>query len=123
MSFRSLAGGGQACAYCGFCLVVEGPRKCCTGGRDYDALAAEIAALRVQMVEESRRHMEQTAELVQLAEDRRVRLAEAERLLRMAQYDPYDHDRSLTDEEWCVAWRAFFGLTDSAPAQESVSHG
>lgn len=46
MSFRKLAGGGNACAYCGFCLVMAGPRECCPAGRDYDALAAENAALR-----------------------------------------------------------------------------
>lgn len=38
----------------------------------------EIVSLRSQLAEESRRYMEQTAELVQLAEQRRVRLAEAE---------------------------------------------
>ena len=43
MTFRALAGGGQACAYCGFCLVMEGPRQCCPAGRDYDALAARLA--------------------------------------------------------------------------------
>lgn len=47
MTFRALAGGGAACAYCGFCLVVEGPRQCCAAGRDYDALAAELAEAKV----------------------------------------------------------------------------
>lgn len=41
-------------------------------------LESERDALRARLAEESRRHMEQTAELVQLAEDRRVRLAEVE---------------------------------------------
>lgn len=44
-----------------------------------------------------------------------ARLAEAERLLRSAQYDPYEPDLPMTDEEWCAAWRAFFGLEYPAP--------
>jgi hypothetical protein len=43
------------------------------------------------------------------------RLAEAERLLRSAQYDPYEPDSPMTDEEWCAAWRAFFGLEYPKP--------
>jgi hypothetical protein len=50
VSFRSLAGGGQACAYCGFCLVMEGPRDCCPAGRDYDALRAELASVTATML-------------------------------------------------------------------------
>ena len=41
MSLRKLEGGGAACAYCGFALVMEGPRQCCPAGRDYDALQRE----------------------------------------------------------------------------------
>jgi hypothetical protein len=45
----------------------------------------------------------------------RARLAEAERLLRSAQYDPYEPDSPMTDDEWCAAWRAFFGIEYPAP--------
>lgn len=34
------------CEYCGFMLVVEGPRECCRAGRDVDALRAEQTTAR-----------------------------------------------------------------------------
>lgn len=42
MSLRETWGGLMACAYCGFGIVAEGPRECCTAGREYDALRARL---------------------------------------------------------------------------------
>ena len=32
----------ECCEYCGFCLVVAGPRKCCRAGKDVDRLRAQL---------------------------------------------------------------------------------
>lgn len=37
--FRRVEGGGLTCAYCGFVLIVAGPRECCKRGRSQDQLA------------------------------------------------------------------------------------
>ena len=42
-------GGIPVCNYCGFADTQSAPRQCCEAGADYDALAAENAALRVQI--------------------------------------------------------------------------
>ena len=70
----------------------------------YDDLAARLSA-KTKSNEELRRALMESDD----------KLAEAERLLRMAQYDPYEPDLPMTDEEWCAAWRAFFGLEYPAP--------
>lgn len=82
-------------------------------------------ALRSRLAEEARRHTEQTVELVNLAEGRRVRLAEAEALLR----DIY----SYAEDQGMETLMDMIDSADSADAaqivtisehlDESVNHG
>ena len=67
----------------------EGPEALIGAYQENRALMADNERLRRELAEESRRHMEQIGELTQLAEQRRVELAEAldqvEDLAKLAQ--------------------------------------
>ena len=90
-----------------------------------EALLRENESLRSRLAEEARRHTEQTVELVNLAEGRRVRLAEAEALLR----DIY----SYAEDQGMETLMDMIDSADSADAaqivtisehlDESVNHG
>lgn len=44
-----LEGAIKVCDYCGFAMIVAGPRECCRSGKDVDQLEAENARLRAAL--------------------------------------------------------------------------